>query len=56
MAIEIKKSHRGKFTEWCKKHGVSVSKGASMVMKNKSHYSPGVVKMANFARNASKWK
>lgn len=55
MAIHIKKSHRGKFTAWAKAHHMSVSAAASKVMGNKSHYSAGIVKMANFAKNAKKW-
>jgi hypothetical protein len=55
--IKIKKKNRGKFTAWAKRHGFkSVSAAASHVLKNKGRYSSGVVKMANFARNASKWK
>lgn len=55
--IKIKPSHRGKFTAWAKRHGFkSVSSAASHVMANKSKYGPGVVKMANFAKNAKKWK
>ena len=52
----IQPSHRGKFTAWCKAHGFkSVQEGASHVLANKSKYSPEVVKMANFAQNASNW-
>jgi hypothetical protein len=55
--IQIKKSNRGKFTAWAKRHGFkSVSAAASHVLANKGKYSSSVVKMANFARNASKWK
>lgn len=56
MAIHIKKSHKGKFTAWAKRHHMTVSEATRKVMGNKSHYSAGVVKMANFARNAKKWK
>lgn len=55
--IRIKPQNKGKFTRWAKRHGYkSVQAAASAVLKNKSKYGPGVIKMANFARNASKWK
>lgn len=54
--IHIKPENKGKFTAWASRHGMSVSKAASTVMANKDKYSSGVVKMANFARNARKWK
>lgn len=49
--IHIKASHKGRFTAWAKKHGMSVSEAASHVMANKGGYSGSVVKMANFAKN-----
>jgi hypothetical protein len=53
-AIHIKKSHEGKFTAWAKAHGFkSVQEAAKHVMANKTKYSPDVVKMANFAKNAT---
>ena len=54
--IHIKKSKRGTFTAAAKKRGESVQGFARKVLANKSKYSPAMVKKANFARNASKWK
>ena len=54
--IEIKKKNRGKFTAWAKARGMGVQEAASKVMANKDKYPPSVVKMANFAKNAAKFK
>ena len=54
--IEIKPENKGKFTAWAKARGMSVQEAASKVMANKDNYSPSVVKMANFAKNAAGWK
>ena len=54
--IHIKKSKRGTFTAAAKKHGKGVQEFARQVLANKDDYSPAMVKKANFARNASKWK
>lgn len=54
--IHIKPFKRGTFTAAAKKHGKSVQSFASQVLANKEDYSPAMVKKANFARNASKWK
>lgn len=54
--IYIKPSKRGTFTAAAKKHGKSVQGFARQVLANKGNYSPAMVKKANFARNASKWK
>ena len=54
--IHIKPSKKGTFTAAAKKHGKSVQEFASQVLANKENYSPAMVKKANFARNASKWK
>lgn len=54
--IYIEPSKRGTFTAAAKKHGKSVQAFASQVLANKDNYSPAMVKKANFARNASKWK
>lgn len=54
--IYIKPSKRGTFTAAAKKHGKSVQAFASQVLANKGNYSSAMVKKANFARNASKWK
>lgn len=53
--IHIKPENRGKFTNWASNHGMSVSEASNKVMGNTSSYSPGVVKMANFAKNARGW-
>lgn len=54
--IYIKPSKRGTFTAAAKKHGMSVQGFASKVLANKENYSSAMVKKANFAKNASKWK
>jgi hypothetical protein len=54
--IYIKPSKRGTFTAAATKRGKSVQGFASQVMANKENYSPAMVKKANFARNAAKWK
>ncbi|MBO6252671.1 MAG: hypothetical protein J6O49_03330 [Bacteroidaceae bacterium] len=54
--IHIKKSKEGTFTAAATKHGESVQGFASKVLNNKEDYSPAMVKKANFAKNASKWK
>lgn len=54
--IEIKPENKGKFTAWAKKRGMTVKEAYRKVLANKDKYPPSIVKMANFARNASKWK
>jgi hypothetical protein len=54
--INIKPSKRGTFTAAAKKRGKGVQEFASQVLANKDNYSPAMVKKANFARNAAKWK
>lgn len=54
--IHIKDSKKGTFTAAATEHGKSVQGFASQVLANKENYSPAMVKKANFARNASKWK
>lgn len=54
--IHIAPSKRGTFTAAATKHGKSVQAFASQVLANKENYSPAMVKKANFARNAAKWK
>ena len=54
--IYIKPSKRGTFTAAANKRGKSVQGFASAVLANKGNYSPAMVKKANFARNAAKWK
>jgi len=55
-SIHIKPENKGKFTSWAKSHGMGVQEAASHVMANKEDYSSTIVKRANFAKNASKWK
>lgn len=54
--IHIKPSKRGTFTAAAKKRGKSVQGFASQVLAHKENYSPAMIKKANFAKNASKWK
>lgn len=54
--INIKRGNRGKFTASAKKAGMGVQEFAKHVLANKGDYSSTLVKRANFARNASKWK
>lgn len=54
--IYIKPEKRGTFTAAATKHGMGVQEFARKVMANKENYSPAMVKKANFARNAAKWK
>lgn len=54
--IYIKPSKRGTFTTAAKEKGMGVQEFASKVLSNKENYSSAMVKKANFARNASKWK
>jgi hypothetical protein len=54
--INIDPSKKGTFTAAATKHGKSVQGFASQVLANKENYSPAMVKKANFARNAAKWK
>jgi hypothetical protein len=54
--INIKPENKGKFTEWAKRNGMTVSEAANKVMANTEDYSSRVVKMANFAKNTAKWK
>ena len=54
--IYIKPSKRGTFTAAATKRGMGVQEFASKVLANKEDYSPTMVKKANFARNANRWK
>jgi len=54
--IYIKPSKRGSFTAAAKRRGMGVKGFASKVLANPDNYSPGMVKKANFSRNAAKWK
>lgn len=55
-AIRIKKKNKGKFTESAKRAGMGVQEYARHILANKERYSPTLVKRANFARNATKFK
>ena len=55
-SIHIKKKNRGKFTESAKRAGMGVQEYARHVLTNKDKYSSTLVKRANFARNAKKFK
>lgn len=50
-SIYIDPKHKGLFTKEAKAAGMSVQEFASHVLANKDHYSPAVVKRANFAKN-----
>lgn len=54
--IHIKESKKGTFTAAAKRHGKGVQEFARQVLANKGNYSSAMVKKANFARNAAKWK
>ena len=54
--IHIKPSKRGTFTAAAKRHHMSVQEFARKVLNNRVRYSDAMVKKANFARNASKWR
>ena len=53
--IRIKPENRGKFLQWCKRHG-HASVTSSCIAAAKRSKDPRVRKMANFAANARKWK
>lgn len=55
-SIHIDPSKKGTFTAAATKHHKSVQEFARQVLSNKENYSSSMVKKANFARNASKWK
>lgn len=54
--IHINPENKGKFSAFAAKHGWTTQEAARKVMANKGKYSSEVVKRANFARNAAKWK
>jgi hypothetical protein len=54
--ININPANKGKFTEWAASRGMGVQEAANKVMANKDKYPTNIVQMANFARNAAKWK
>lgn len=54
--IYIKPKNRGKFTASAKRAGKSVQGYASYILANKGKFSSTLVRRANFAKQASKWK
>lgn len=56
MAIKINPRNKGKFTAAAKRRGMSVQQFARYVLAHKDQFSSTMVKRANFARNAKKWK
>lgn len=54
--IHIDPSKKGTFTLAAKRHGMGVQEFASRVLSNKDDYSTAMVRKANFARNAAKWR
>jgi hypothetical protein len=54
--IKIAKSKEGTFTAAATSHGMSVAAFAAHVLANPGKFSSAMVKKANFARNAKKWK
>ena len=55
MAIEIKKSKKNTFTQWCKRQGFD-SVTDDCIKKGKASKETSIVKKATFAANARKWK
>ena len=53
--IHIAKNKKGTFTAAATKHGMGVQEFANYVLSHKNKFSAGMVKKANFARNASHW-
>jgi hypothetical protein len=54
--IHISPSKKGTFTAAASRHNMGVQEFASKVLANKDDYSSAMVRKANFARNASRWK
>ncbi len=54
MAIKIKKSNRGKFTQYCRRNGYS-GVTAACIAKGKRSPNPTTRKRATFAESARKW-
>lgn len=52
--IHIKKSHEGRFSNWCKRHGYSGPNAACDAAGKRSD-SASVRKQATFSSNAKKW-
>lgn len=54
--IHINPKNEGNFTEAANRAGMGVQEYARHILANRENYSPTMVRRANFARNASKWK
>jgi SOS response regulatory protein OraA/RecX len=54
--IHINPAKKGTFTAQATRMNMGVQEAARHILANKDRYSPAMVKKANFARNASKWK
>lgn len=54
--IHINPAKRGTFTAQATRMGMGVQEAARHILANKGKYSPAMIRKANFARNASKWK
>ena len=54
--IHINPAKKGTFTAQATRMGMGVQEAARHILAHKDRYSPGMIKKANFARNASKWK
>jgi hypothetical protein len=54
--IHINPAKKGTFTAQATRMGMGVQEAARHILAHKDRYSPAMVKKANFARNASKWK
>lgn len=54
--IHINPKNKGKFTAAAQRAGKSVQEYARQILANKENYTPTLIKRANFARNASKFK
>lgn len=53
--IHIKKENRGKFTEWCKRHGYEGA-NSSCEEEGLANHLASVRKQAQFSKNAKSWK
>ena len=50
--IHLNPAHKGDFTAFAKRMGMTVQQCAAYVLNHKDKFSPERVKQANFARNA----
>lgn len=53
--IHIASNKKGTFTAAATKHGMGVQEFANYVLSHKNKFSAGMIKKANFSRNASHW-